>query len=130
MVKQEPWPRMLSTWIRPRWASAIHCGLWCWVSSNIPLYSSHGQTVTTGIFWRVVGCRLKRRQARGIYRAADNREHWLEVRGNVCDRFNWVVHVYCQMTNHYHVLVETVGGNLSLGMRQLNGRYTQRLNLE
>jgi len=48
--------------------------------------------------------------------------------GEVCERFNWVVHAYCQMTNHYHVLVETIEGNLSAGMRQLNGVYTQRFN--
>ncbi len=29
-----------------------------------------------------------RREA--IYRAADDREAWLEVLGNVCARFNWV----------------------------------------
>ena len=46
----------------------------------------------------------------------------------VCARFNWVVHSYCQMTNHYHLLVETVDGNLSRGMRQLNGVYTQTFN--
>ena len=40
--------------------------------------------------------------------------------------FNWVVHAYCQMTNHYHVLGETLDGNRSRGMWQLNGRYTQR----
>jgi hypothetical protein len=32
------------------------------------------------------------------------------------------------MTNHYHLLVETVDGNLSTGMRQLNGIYTQKFN--
>jgi hypothetical protein len=32
------------------------------------------------------------------------------------------------MTNHYHLLLETVDGNLSRGMRQLNGLYTQRFN--
>ncbi len=48
--------------------------------------------------------------------------------GTVCDRFNWVVHAFCQMTNHYHLLLETVDGNLSKGMRQLNGLYTQRVN--
>ena len=63
-----------------------------------------------------------------MYRAADNREAWLKVLGNVCARFNWVVHAYCQLTNHYHVRVETIDGNLSRGMRQLNGRYTQRFN--
>lgn len=32
------------------------------------------------------------------------------------------------MDNHYHLLVETPDGNLSKGMRQLNGVYTQRFN--
>jgi REP element-mobilizing transposase RayT len=25
----------------------------------------------------------------------------------VCERFNWVCHAYCLMTNHYHLVVET-----------------------
>jgi hypothetical protein len=32
------------------------------------------------------------------------------------------------MTNHYHFVVETANANLSKGMRQLNGVYTQRFN--
>ncbi len=32
------------------------------------------------------------------------------------------------MTNHYHFVVETADGNLSKGMRQLNGVYTQHVN--
>ncbi len=52
----------------------------------------------------------------------------LEVLSKVCERFNWVIHSYCLMTNHYHLLVETPDGNLSKGMRQLNGVYTQRFN--
>jgi len=32
------------------------------------------------------------------------------------------------MTNHYHLVVETLVGNLSKGMRQVNGVYTQRFN--
>jgi hypothetical protein len=32
------------------------------------------------------------------------------------------------MDNHYHLLLETPQPNLSLGMRQLNGRYTQAYN--
>jgi REP element-mobilizing transposase RayT len=63
-----------------------------------------------------------------IFLSDDDRNEWLEVLGTVCSRFNWVVHAYCQMTNHYHLLLETVDGNLSRGMRQLNGLYTQRFN--
>lgn len=63
-----------------------------------------------------------------IFLSDDDRDDWLAVLGIVCARFNWVVHAFCQMTNHYHLLVETVDGNLSGGMRQLNGLYTQRFN--
>lgn len=63
-----------------------------------------------------------------IYVDDEDRQDWLTVLALVCARFNWVVHAYCQMANHYHLLVETVDGNLSQGMRQLNGLYTQRFN--
>jgi REP element-mobilizing transposase RayT len=63
-----------------------------------------------------------------IYLCDEDRQDWLEVLETVCDRFNWVVHAFCQMTNHYHLLLETVDGNLSKGMRQMNGLYTQRFN--
>jgi hypothetical protein len=32
------------------------------------------------------------------------------------------------MRNHYHLLIETPDGNISIGMRQLNGVYTQAFN--
>ena len=57
-----------------------------------------------------------------------DRQEWLAVLAQVCERFNWVCHAWCQMTNHYHLVVETVEANLSQGMRQLNGVYTQRMN--
>ena len=40
-----------------------------------------------------------------IFLDDDDRQAWLSVLGQVCDRFNWVVHAYCQMSNHYHLLV-------------------------
>jgi REP-associated tyrosine transposase len=57
-----------------------------------------------------------------------DRKLFLEVLSDTCDRFNWVIHAYCLMGNHYHLLIETPDGNLSKGMRQLNGVYTQRFN--
>jgi len=63
-----------------------------------------------------------------IFLCEADRYLWLEILGEVCRRYNWVCHAWCQMTNHYHVVVETVEGNLSQGMRHLNGVYTQKLN--
>ena len=63
-----------------------------------------------------------------IYLHDADREVFLGVLEEVCSRFNWLLHAYCLMSNHYHLLVETPDGNLSKGMRQLNGVYTQRFN--
>ncbi|HFD31362.1 MAG TPA: transposase [Gammaproteobacteria bacterium] len=63
-----------------------------------------------------------------IYLVDEDREAYLDVLNSVCERFNWVVHAYCLMSNHYHLLIETPDSNLSQGMRQLNGVYTQRFN--
>ena len=52
----------------------------------------------------------------------------LALLAHVVDRYGWLCHAYCLMNNHYHLLVETPQPNLSLGMRQLNGRYTQAYN--
>ncbi|MCS6318519.1 MAG: transposase, partial [Nitrospira sp.] len=57
-----------------------------------------------------------------------DRAQWLTVLAHVVDRYGWRGHAYCLMDNHYHLLVETPQPNLSLGMRQLNGRYTQDYN--
>jgi putative transposase len=63
-----------------------------------------------------------------IYRDEDDFALFLAVLTSVCERFNWVIHSYCLMTNHYHLLVETPDANLAKGMRQLNGVYTQQFN--
>lgn len=57
-----------------------------------------------------------------------DRQTFIEVLGQVVVRARWLCHVYCLMGNHYHLVIETQGANLSGGMRQLNGVYTQRFN--
>ena len=73
-----------------------------------------------------VTSRGDRREA--IYEDDSDRVRFLEILGEVIETFNWVCHSYCQMTNHYHLVIETIDGNLSKGMRQLNGVYTQTSN--
>lgn len=63
-----------------------------------------------------------------IFLNDDDRASWLAILAQVCERHNWICHAWCQMSNHYHLVVETVEGNLSQGMRQLNGVYTQSMN--
>ena len=63
-----------------------------------------------------------------IFLDDDDRLSWLAVFSQVCLRFNWRCHAWCLMDNHYHIVLETIEGNLSQGMRQLNGVYTQKSN--
>jgi len=63
-----------------------------------------------------------------IYLIDADRLAYLKTLGKVCERFNWIIHAYCLMDNHYHLLIETPESNLSKGMRQLNGVYTQYFN--
>lgn len=63
-----------------------------------------------------------------IYHDDADRGAWLRILGTTCKRFNFVIHAYCQMTNHYHLMVETVDAGLHNGMRHLNSAYAQYFN--
>lgn len=41
---------------------------------------------------------------------------------------NIIIHAYCLMGNHFHLLVETPDGNLSVAMHGLNSNYAQYFN--
>ena len=63
-----------------------------------------------------------------IFFSDADRQLFLDALAGVVGRYGWICHAYCLMANHYHLLVETPKPNLSLGMRQLNGIYTQAFN--
>jgi len=63
-----------------------------------------------------------------IFHSDTDRNTFLKILSGVVLRYNWLCHAYCLMDNHYHLLIETPDGNLSVGMRQLNGVYTQKHN--
>jgi len=78
-----------------------------------------------GAVWHVT-CRGNERKA--IFRDEEDRLQFLGTLGRVVAMFRWKLHAYVLMGNHFHLLVETPEPNLSRGMRQLNGIYTQRFN--
>src|SRR3989338_74178 len=67
-------------------------------------------------------------EKKAVFKDDSDRETFLKALAQVNKRYNWLCHAYCLMDNHYHLLIETPDGNLSLGMRQLNGVFTQRFN--
>jgi REP element-mobilizing transposase RayT len=67
-----------------------------------------------------------RREA--IFRDDADREGFLNTLGEACEKAGWEVHALCLMGNHFHLVVETPGGNLVTGMKWLLGTYTMRFN--
>ena len=66
--------------------------------------------------------------ARGIDRHTifgDEREfcHFQDLLSETVDRYRIVVHAWVQMTNHYHLVVQTPDANLSGAMQWLNVSY-------
>ena len=78
-----------------------------------------------GALYHVTG---RGNERKPIFRDEKDRKLFLDTLFQVTERFNWLCHAYCLMGNHYHLVIETPDGNLSHGMRQLNGVYTQGFN--
>ena len=63
-----------------------------------------------------------------IFRGDRYYQAFLGTLAEVHQRFQCIIHAYCLMGNHYHLLLETPKANLSRIMRHINGVYTQRYN--
>jgi REP element-mobilizing transposase RayT len=57
-----------------------------------------------------------------------DRQGFVDLLAAVIERSDWRCYAYCLMDNHYHLLIETPEADLSRGMPQLAGVYTQRFN--
>ncbi len=55
-------------------------------------------------------------------------ESFLLRLSRVVARSRWILHAYCLMTNHYHLLLTTPEPNLARGMQLLNGGYAISFN--
>src|SRR5437879_4609907 len=67
-------------------------------------------------------------QGRPIFKDDKDRQRFLETLEEACAKTGWRVHAYVLMANHYHLLLETPEANLVVGMKWLQGTYTQRYN--
>lgn len=65
---------------------------------------------------------------KSIFKDESDKELFLSRLEKVNKLYNWLCYAYCLMNNHYHLIIETPEGNLSRGMRQINGIYTQMFN--
>ena len=68
------------------------------------------------------------RRKEEIYTEPNDYKLFIETLQESAKLFNLKIAAYCLMPNHYHLLLQTPDGNLSRGMRQINGTYAQRFN--
>jgi len=80
-----------------------------------------------GAFYHVTS---RGNEQKDVFKSQRDREKFLEYLASATERYGAVIHVYCLMSNHYHLLLETPAGNLSQIMRHINGAYTTYFNIK
>ena len=68
------------------------------------------------------------RRGEPIFITKDDYLGFIDILNDTIEMWNLRVAAYCLMPNHYHLLVQTPGANISRCMRHIDGVYTQRLN--
>jgi putative transposase len=67
---------------------------------------------------------------RAIFETEEDRVRHLMLLTRVTRKYGWTVLSYCQMTNHFHLLLQIGEGGLSEGMQELLGKYARYWNAE
>jgi len=63
-----------------------------------------------------------------IFRHDEDKEMFLKIVNKTATIHKVILHDYCLMDNHYHLLIETQSENLSTFMRIVNANYAQYFN--
>ncbi|MGO8989041.1 MAG: REP-associated tyrosine transposase [bacterium] len=80
-----------------------------------------------GAFYHVTSRGNERKM---VFQSTRDREKYLSYLESAHERYGAVVHTYCLMGNHYHLLLETPRGNLSQIIHHINGAYTTYFNIK
>ena len=67
---------------------------------------------------------------KAVFASERDREKFCEYLQTATERYQAVIHAFCLMDNHYHLLLETPLGNLPQIMRHINGAYTTYFNIK
>ena len=80
-----------------------------------------------GAFYHVTS---RGNEGRDVFKSRCDREKFAEYLESASYRYRAVIHAYCLMDNHYHLLLETPLGNLPQIMHHINGAYTTYFNVK
>ena len=80
-----------------------------------------------GAFYHVTA---RGNEKKAIFKNEGDRERFLLYAEAAVQRYGAVIHAYCLMDNHYHLLIQTPLSNLSEIMQYINGSYTTYINIK
>jgi len=80
-----------------------------------------------GAFYHVTA---RGNEKKDIFKSRKDREKFLSYLESATQRYGAVIHAYCLMSNHYHLLLETPQSNLSQIMKHINSSYTTYFNIK
>ena len=80
-----------------------------------------------GAFYHVTS---RGNERKDIFKSNADREMFLSYLASAQEKYEAVVHAYCLMSNHYHLMIETPQGNLSQIMKYINSAYTNFFNIK
>ncbi len=83
--------------------------------------------VYPGAFYHITS---RGNERKDIFREQEDRERFLSYLQSANQRYEALIHVFCLMDNHYHILMETPLGNLPQIMMHINGAYTTYFNVK
>ncbi|MGN0437082.1 MAG: REP-associated tyrosine transposase [Lachnospiraceae bacterium] len=63
-----------------------------------------------------------------IFRDVKDYRYFLKILKETKELYPCIFHAYCLMTNHYHLMLQTMDDNISLIMKRIGERYTQYFN--
>ena len=79
-----------------------------------------------GAFYHVTS---RGNEQKSIFNNDKDREKFLFYLASAAERYGAVIHAYCLMSNHYHLMLETPLANLSRIMKHINSSYTSFFNI-
>lgn len=85
------------------------------------------RVIYPGAFYHVAS---RGNERKDIFKSRRDRERFLEYLASATERYGAVIHAYCLMSNHFHLLLETPAGNLSQIMSHIIGAYTTYFNIK
>ncbi len=78
-----------------------------------------------GAFYHVTA---RGNEKKAIFKSNSDRLQFIQYLELSYERYDAIIHAYCLLDNHYHLLLETPQGNLSQIIQYINGSYSSYFN--